>query len=76
VRIENQRLMSCVKTLCSNLQCLFVLLKGVAGVPSMISIKDMSIGYHMYVMSIMARLKYQKPLLIEGLYYISVKYLI
>jgi hypothetical protein len=25
VRIENQRLMSCVKTLCSNLQCLFVL---------------------------------------------------
>jgi hypothetical protein len=45
VRIENQRLMSCVKTLCSNLQCLFVLWKGVAGVPSMISIKDMSIGY-------------------------------
>jgi hypothetical protein len=44
VRIENQRLMSCVKTLCSN--CLFVLYgKGVAGVPSMISIKDMSIGY-------------------------------
>jgi hypothetical protein len=50
--------------------------KGVAGVPSMISIKDMSIGYGMYVMSIMAILKYQKPLLIEGLYYISVKYLI
>jgi hypothetical protein len=43
VRIENQRLMSCVKTLCSNLQCLFVL--WLAGVPSMISIKDMSIGY-------------------------------
>jgi hypothetical protein len=46
VRIENQRLMSCVKTLCSNLQCLIrTMAKGVAGVPSMISIKDMSIGY-------------------------------
>jgi hypothetical protein len=44
--------------------------KGVAGVPSMISIKDMSIGY-MYVMSIMADTKVSKPLLIEGLYYIS-----
>jgi hypothetical protein len=39
--------------------------KGVAGVPSMISIKDMSIGY-MYVMSIMADTKVSKPLLIEG----------
>jgi hypothetical protein len=46
VRIENQRLMSCVKTLCSNLQCLFVLwLKALQVKSSMISIKDMSIGY-------------------------------
>jgi hypothetical protein len=45
VRIENQRLMSCVKTLCSNLQLVRTMAKGVAGVPSMISIKDMSIGY-------------------------------
>jgi hypothetical protein len=41
---ENQRLMSCVKTLCSNLQCLFTMAKGAAGVPSMIS-TYMSIGY-------------------------------
>jgi hypothetical protein len=45
VRIENQRLMSCVKTLCSNLQCLFVLWLKALQVYPMISIKDMSIGY-------------------------------
>jgi hypothetical protein len=45
VRIENQRLMSCVKTLCSNSMLVRTMAKGVAGVPSMISIKDMSIGY-------------------------------
>jgi hypothetical protein len=36
--------------------------KGVAGVPSMISIKDMSIGCDMYVMSIMADTKSIKSL--------------
>jgi hypothetical protein len=35
------------------------MLKGVAGVPSMISIKDMSIGYG-HVMSIMADTKVSK----------------
>jgi hypothetical protein len=33
--------MSCVKTLCSNLQCFVLWLKALRGVPSMIS-KDMS----------------------------------
>jgi hypothetical protein len=47
--------------------------KGVAGVPSMISIKDMSLATAMYVMSIMADTKVSKALLIEGLYYISVE---
>jgi hypothetical protein len=45
VRIENQRLMSCVKTLCSNLQCLFVLWLKALQVYLYDSIKDMSIGY-------------------------------
>jgi hypothetical protein len=46
--------------------------KGVAGVPSMISIKDMSIGYG-HVCDEHNGRYYQKPLLIEGLYYISVE---
>jgi hypothetical protein len=72
VRIENQRLMSCVKTPCSNLQCLFVLwLK---------ALQVYLLWFHyghvytaMYVMSIMADTKVSKASLIEGLYYISVE---
>jgi hypothetical protein len=53
--------MSCVKTLVFELAMLVrTMAKGVAGVPSMISIKDMSIGYAMYVMSIMADTKVSK----------------
>jgi hypothetical protein len=45
VRIENQRLMSCENTVFELAMLVRTMAKGVAGVPSMISIKDMSIGY-------------------------------
>jgi hypothetical protein len=64
VRIENQRLMSCVKTLCSNLQCLFVLWLKAAGVPLYDPLRTCLLA--MYVMSIMADTKVSKALLIEG----------
>jgi hypothetical protein len=44
VRIENQRLMSCENTVFELAMLVRTMAKGVAGVPSMISIKDMSVA--------------------------------
>jgi hypothetical protein len=54
VRIENQRLMSCVKTLSELAMLVRTMAKGVAGVPSMIPLRTCSLATAMYVMSIMA----------------------
>jgi hypothetical protein len=73
VRIENQRLMSCVKTLCRTLQCLFVPWLKALQVNLYDSIKDMSIGYGHVCDEHNGRYQSIKSLLIEGLYYISVE---
>jgi hypothetical protein len=61
VRIENQRLMSCENTVFELAMLVRTMAKGVAGVPSMISIR-MSIATAMYVMSIMADTSIKSPL--------------
>jgi hypothetical protein len=74
VRIENQRLMSCVKTLCSNLQCLFVLwLK--ARVPYDFH-RTCLLATAMYVMSIMADTKVSKASRLRAILYQRREYLI
>jgi hypothetical protein len=60
VRIENQRLMSCVKTLFELAMLVRTMAKGVAGVPSMISLRTCLLATAMYVMSIMADTKVSK----------------
>jgi hypothetical protein len=60
VRIENQRLMSCENTVFELAMLVRTMAKGVAGVPSMISIKDMSVATAICVMSIMADTKVSK----------------